>query len=73
MALIRGVPLSQANARANELMHLLGLPDPIHFGDKFPHQVSGGQLQRAMTAMVLCSNPDLVIFDEPTTTLDATT
>ncbi|MDQ0323369.1 peptide/nickel transport system ATP-binding protein [Pararhizobium capsulatum DSM 1112] len=63
----------QANARANELMHLLGLPDPIRFGDKFPHQVSGGQLQRAMTAMALCSSPDLVVLDEPTTALDVTT
>ncbi|QCJ01195.1 ABC transporter ATP-binding protein (plasmid) [Agrobacterium larrymoorei] len=63
----------RANARANDLLRLLGLPDPVRFGDKFPHQVSGGQLQRAMTAMALCSNPDLVIFDEPTTALDVTT
>src|SRR5690606_11199327 len=51
----------------------LNLPDPEAFGNKFPHQVSGGQLQRAMIAMALCPGPDLVIFDEPTTALDVTT
>ena len=52
---------------------MLGLPDPDNFGERFPHQVSGGQLQRAMTAMALCSEPDLIVFDEPTTALDVTT
>ena len=58
---------------AQELFTQLGLPDPAHFGSRFPHQVSGGQLQRAMTAMALCSKPDLIVFDEPTTALDVTT
>ncbi|NQV45032.1 MAG: ABC transporter ATP-binding protein [Rhodospirillales bacterium] len=58
---------------AAELFKQLGLPDPESFGDRFPHQVSGGQLQRAMTAMALCSRPDLIVFDEPTTALDVTT
>jgi peptide/nickel transport system ATP-binding protein len=63
----------EAEARAVELFRQLGLPDPEHFGDRYPHQVSGGQLQRAMTAMALCPQPELIIFDEPTTALDVTT
>jgi peptide/nickel transport system ATP-binding protein len=63
----------EAEARAVELFRTLGLPDPESFGRRYPHQVSGGQLQRAMTALALCPLPDLVIFDEPTTALDVTT
>ncbi len=62
-----------AETRAVELFRRLGLPNPETFGNRYPHQVSGGQLQRAMTAMALCPKPDLVIFDEPTTALDVTT
>ena len=64
---------TEAEARAVALFAKLGLPNPDTFGQRFPHQVSGGQLQRAMTAMALCPKPDLVIFDEPTTALDVTT
>ena len=63
----------EARKRADYLFEILGLPDPHNFGDRYPHQVSGGQLQRAMTAMALCSNPELIVFDEPTTALDVTT
>ncbi|WP_282605357.1 ABC transporter ATP-binding protein [Pelagibius sp. Alg239-R121] len=64
---------SEAMARADHLFEVLGLPNPKEFGQRYPHQVSGGQLQRAMTAMALCSQPDLIVFDEPTTALDVTT
>ena len=67
------MPKAEAEARARSLFRQLGLPNPDTFGDRYPHQVSGGQLQRAMTAMALCPKPDLVIFDEPTTALDVTT
>jgi peptide/nickel transport system ATP-binding protein len=56
-----------------DLFRRLQLPDAERFGSRYPHQVSGGQLQRAMTAMAMACRPDLIIFDEPTTALDVTT
>lgn len=63
----------EAEERAVNLFRKLGLPDPENIGNRYPHQVSGGQLQRCMTALALCPQPDLVVFDEPTTALDVTT
>ncbi len=63
----------EAESRAVDLFRKLGLPDPDTIGNRYPHQVSGGQLQRCMTALALCPEPDLVVFDEPTTALDVTT
>lgn len=67
------MPKADAKARAVELFAALDLPSPETIGNRYPHQVSGGQLQRVMTAMALCPKPDLIVFDEPTTALDVTT
>ena len=62
-----------AAKEAKDIYTRLLLPDPDHIGYRYPHQVSGGQLQRAMVAMAMACRPDLIIFDEPTTALDVTT
>jgi peptide/nickel transport system ATP-binding protein len=64
---------TKAEADAVDLFGRLQLPNPETIGSRYPHQVSGGQLQRAMTAMAMSCRPDLIIFDEPTTALDVTT
>lgn len=73
-AVVQGVmDFKSAEAKAKDLFGVLQLPKPETFGDRYPHQVSGGQLQRAMVAMAMICGPDLIIFDEPTTALDVTT
>jgi peptide/nickel transport system ATP-binding protein len=65
--------VAEAEENAVATYAQLLLPDPENIGYRFPHQVSGGQLQRAMVAMAMSCQPDIIIFDEPTTALDVTT
>jgi len=64
---------AEARSAAVALFRELDLPSPDTIGSRYPHQVSGGQLQRVMAAMAMVAKPDILIFDEPTTALDVTT
>jgi len=62
----------ESHDRAVELLEQVGIPDPVERADEYPHQFSGGMLQRAMVAQALAGEPDVLFADEPTTALDVT-
>lgn len=72
LRLHQGLKGSALKARARDLLDQVGLPNPARHFDEYPHQFSGGMRQRAMIAMALAGQPDLLIADEPTTALDVT-
>jgi oligopeptide/dipeptide ABC transporter ATP-binding protein len=73
IVLHQNVTKAEARARAIEMLDLVGMPQPSHTIDRYPHELSGGMRQRGMIAMALSCHPSLLIADEPTTALDVTT
>ncbi|MBT9386134.1 ABC transporter ATP-binding protein [Pseudooceanicola sp. CBS1P-1] len=69
----RSMSREEAGRRQKALMKTMALPEPDSIGERYVHQVSGGQLQRMMAAMAMINTPEVMIFDEPTTALDVTT
>jgi peptide/nickel transport system ATP-binding protein len=72
LALHRDLSGGAVKAEARRLLDLVGIPDAARRLEAYPHEFSGGQVQRIMIAMALAGNPNLLIADEPTTALDAT-